>query len=79
MTFQCTPMDNPWVTLRKGDASFQLNGPFTLANRASIQINRQFPEHVQRLLRDAIFNGWIEAVATVPNTDPTLIWDTLKK
>jgi hypothetical protein len=77
MTF--TVAESPWVTLRKGDPSFQLNGPFTLANRASIQINSQCPANIQRLLRDAMFNGWIEAIATVPKDDPTYMWETLKR
>ena len=74
-----TVAETPWVTLRQGDPSFQLQGPFTLANRAGIQINQGCPSNIASNLNWAIEQGFIEAVAHVPKDDPTLMWETLKK
>ena len=71
--------ESPWVTLRKGDPSFQLNGPYSLANRAGIQINRDCPGNIANDINWAIQHGFIEAVATVPKDDPTYMWETLKR
>lgn len=74
-----TVAESYWVTLRKGDPSFQLQGPFTIANRASILLNRDCPTQVADYITWAESNGWIEAVATVPKTDPTYMWEILKR
>jgi len=76
MTF--TVSESPWVTLRKGDPSFQLQGPYTLANRAGIEISQSCPDSMKQQLQAAMFNGWIKPVAVVPKDDPTLLWETLK-
>ena len=73
-----TVEESPWVTIRKGDPSFQLQGPFTLANRAAIQINQGCPRAVANDVAWAIEQGFIECVATVPKDDPTYIWETLR-
>jgi hypothetical protein len=73
-----TVQESPWVTLRKGDPSFQLQGTMVVADRAGVQINSSCPEHVAKQLIKAIECGWIETVATVPKNDPTLFWETLK-
>ena len=78
MTFETNTYETTCVTLRKGDPSFQLSDKFTLTNRASIEISSSCPEHIARMLRDAMFNGWIKPVAHVPKTDPTLMWDLLR-
>jgi hypothetical protein len=70
---------SPWVTLRQGDPSFQLQGDFTVANRAGLEITTKCPAGYVHPLANAIKQGWIQAVATVPKTDPTLMWDTLRK
>ena len=78
MTFNTTPVESPWVTLRRGDPSFQLQGPFTLADRAGIEITSKAPLDLQKQINSYIKMGWIRPVAFVPKDDPTLIWDTLK-
>jgi len=77
MTF--TISKTPWVTLRRGDPSFQLQGPYTMANRAGILINPTCPKTYRDLIAQAFDKGYIECVAAVPKNDPTLIWDTLQK
>jgi len=77
MTF--TVAETPWVTLKPGDASFQLQGDFSIANRASLEITEKCPATYVHPLANAIRQGWIRPVATVPKTDPTLMWDTLQK
>ena len=74
-----TIAETPWVALRKGDPSFQLQGSLTLTNRAGIQINQGCPSNIASNLNWAIAQGFIEAVAYVPKDDPTLMWETLKK
>jgi hypothetical protein len=76
MTF--TTVETPWVTVKKNDPSFKLQGPLTVSDRAYIQINKECPTNMVLLLQNAIQNGWVEAVASVPKDDPTLFWDTLK-
>lgn len=71
--------ESPWVTLRKGDPSFQLQGPLTLANRAGIQINQGCPREYSTIIAQALERGWIECVAAVPKDDPTYMWETLKR
>lgn len=77
MTF--TVSESPWVTLRRGDPSFQLQGPYTMATRASIEIDVDCPFEYRQIITQAHARGWIKAVAVVPKDDPTLIWDTIRK
>jgi hypothetical protein len=77
MTF--TVSNTPWVTLRKGDPSFQLQGPYTLATRASIEIDKTCPREYAAIIAQAYERGWIKAVAVVPKDDPTYMWETLKR
>ena len=77
MTF--TVSETPWVTLRQGDPSFQLQGSLTVANRAGIVINPTCPKEYAGIIAQALDKGYIECVAAVPKTDPTLMWETLKK
>lgn len=77
MTFTVT--ESPWVTLRQGDPSFQLQGPYTIATRASIEISLDCPRSIINDIEWAMQKGWIKAVATVPRDDPTYMWDTLKR
>jgi hypothetical protein len=74
-----TVAESPWVTLRRGDPSFQLQGPYTLADRAYIEITNDCPRGYLEPLANAINQGWIKSVATVPKDDPTLVWETLKR
>jgi len=77
MTF--TVAETPWVTLRQGDPSFQLQGPYSLANRAGIIITPDCPNEHKWIIQQCFENGWIEAVAAVPKDDPTYMWETLKR
>jgi hypothetical protein len=77
MTF--TVSESPWVTLRKGDPSFQLQGDFTLANRAGIEIDVDCPFEYRQIITQAYDRGWLKAVAVVPKDDTTYMWETLKK
>ena len=77
MTF--TVAETSWVTLRKGDPSFQLNGPYTIANRAGIEITSKCPREYATIIAQAFEKGWINCVATVPRDDPTYMWETLRK
>jgi hypothetical protein len=76
MTF--TVAESPWVTLRRGDPSFQLQGPYTMATRASVEIDVDCPMEYRSIITQAYNRGWLRAVATVPKDDPTYMWDTLK-
>jgi hypothetical protein len=77
MTF--TVSESPWVTLRQGDPSFQLQGSYTLTNRAGIEITSRCPREYAIIIAQAYERGWLKAVATVPKDDPTYIWETLKR
>jgi hypothetical protein len=77
MTF--TVAESPWVTLRRGDPSFQLQGPYTMATRASIEITKDCPREYALIITQAHDRGWLKAVATVPKDDPTYMWETLKR
>ena len=74
-----TVAESPWVTLRKGDPSFQLQGQYTMATRASIEITKDCPKGYASIIAQAHDRGWLKAVATVPKDDPTYMWETLKK
>jgi hypothetical protein len=74
-----TVSSSPWVTLRQGDPSFQLHGPYTLANRAGIEITNRCPREYADIIAQAYERGWIKLIATVPKDDPTLIWETMKQ
>ena len=76
MTF--TVQESPWVILRKGDTGFMLQGEVTLCSRAGLEITNRCPSGIATIIADAMERGWIEPVAAVPRTDPTLLWDTLK-
>ena len=69
---------SPWVTLRPGDTSFQLNDHVSVTDRASIEITGRCPQNYAEVIAMAIEQNWIQPVAAVPRTDPTLIWETLK-
>lgn len=69
---------NPWVDLRPGDASYQLSDNTVVANRASIEITGACPVEYAHIVAQAVEHGWIRAVAVVPKTDPTLMWDLLR-
>ena len=71
--------ESPWVTLREGDPSFQLQGPYTMATRASIEIDVNCPPEFRAIITQAHKQGWLRALAVVPKDDPTLIWETLRK
>lgn len=77
MTFAVS--SSPWVTLRRGDPSFQLQGEITVANRAGILINPTCPKEYANIIAQAFDKGYIECVATVPKNDPTYMWGTLRK
>ena len=70
---------SPWVTLRPGDTSFRLNDHVSVTDRASIELTGRCPQTYVNLIAMAIEQNWIQPVAAVPRTDPTLIWETLKQ
>jgi hypothetical protein len=76
MTF--TTLETPYVTIQPGDPSFNLQGPLTVAPRASIEITSRCPINVASTIQMALNNGWIKCVATIPKDDPTYMWETLK-
>lgn len=69
----------PWVELRPGDVSFQLQGDVAVTGRAAIEIAKTCPPYYADVIALAVEQQWIRPVATVPRTDPTLIWETLKQ
>ena len=77
MTF--TVQQSPWVTLRKGDPSFQLQGQYTMATRAGFEITSRCPKKYADIITQAYKQGWLTAVAVVPRDDPTYMWATLKQ
>ena len=58
MTF--TVAETPWVTLRKGDPSFQLQGPYSLANRAGIIITPDCPNEHKWIIQQCFENGGLK-------------------
>ena len=70
---------SPWVTLRPGDTSFRLNDHVSVTDRASIELTVNCPQSYAEIIAVAIKQQWIQPVAAVPRTDPTLMWDLLKK
>ena len=74
-----TIQQSRWVDLRPGDASFRLNGDVTVTDRAFIEITGRCPLTYVNIIAMAIEQNWIQPVAAVPRTDPTLIWETLKQ
>jgi hypothetical protein len=74
-----TATETPWVTLKQGDTSFTLQDDFAVAYRASIEVSADCPSEYANIIAGAYKRGWLVPVATVPKTDPTLMWDTLRK
>ena len=68
-----------WINLRPGDTSFRLNGDVSVTDRAAIEITNTCPQNYAEIIAVAIKQQWIQPVAAVPRTDPTLMWDRLKK
>jgi len=79
MSINFTVSESPWVTLREGDPSFQLQGPYTMATRASIEIDVNCPPEYRSIIVQAHKQGWLKSVAVVPKDDPTYMWETLKR
>ena len=73
-----TVSETPWVTVKRTDPGFVLEGSTTIATRAGIEFTDSCPRDVMNTVAWAMKNGWIELVAHVPKDDPTLMWDTLK-
>jgi hypothetical protein len=67
-----------WVTLKEGDTGFTLKDGFTMAYRAGIEVSADCPSEYANIIAGAYKRGWLVPVATVPRTDPTLIWETLR-
>ena len=70
--------ESPWVTVKRTDPGFILEGTATIATRAGIEFSDSCPRDVMNTVAWAMKNGWIELVAHVPKDDPTLMWDRLK-
>jgi len=66
------------VTVRAGEASFFLKDGSTLVPRAAIEIANNCPSDIIKAITIGFERGWLKAVAYVPETDPTLLWDILK-
>lgn len=69
---------SPWITLKEGDTGFTLKDSFTMAYRAGIEVTASCPREYASIIMQAYERGWLVPVATVPRTDPTLIWETLR-
>jgi hypothetical protein len=67
-----------WINLRPGDTSFRLNDNVSVTDRAFIEVTNTCPQNYAEVIAVAIKQQWIQPVAAVPRTDPTLIWETLK-
>ena len=77
MTINST--ETKWVSLRQGDTGFTLEDNFTVASRAWVEIKKDCPKEYVDIIRKAYQEGYINVVATVPKSDPTLMWDILKR
>jgi hypothetical protein len=64
--------------LRPGDVSFRLQDGIITVSRAGLDISRDCPEHHVEVILECLRQGWLTPVAAVPDTDPTLMWDTLR-
>ena len=76
MTYTIT--ESPWINLRPGDTGYQLQGDYSITDRAFIEVTNTCPQNYAEVIAMAIKQQWIQPVAAVPRTDPTLIWETLK-
>ena len=74
-----TATETPWVTLKQGDTGFVLQHDFAVVYRAGIEVTASCPREYVSIIATAYERGWLVPVATVPKTDPTLMWDTLRK
>jgi hypothetical protein len=74
-----TVQQTPWVELRPGDVGFQLQGDVAVTGRAAIEIPKTCPLYYADVIAWAVEQQWIQPVASVPRTDPTLIWETLQQ
>jgi hypothetical protein len=72
-------IETKWVSLRKGDIGFTLEDNCIVASRAWLEIKKKCPKEYTKIIMKAYQEGYIDIVATVPKSDPTLMWDILKK
>jgi len=72
-------IERKWVSLRKGDIGFTLEDNCIVASRAWIEIKKDCPKEYADIIRQAYQKGYINVVATVPKSDPTLMWNILKQ
>jgi hypothetical protein len=52
-------------TLKRGDPDFLIQGKFTIAPRAYIEINPKCPTHIANIVAAAIERGYVIPVATI--------------
>jgi hypothetical protein len=72
-------IERKWVSLRKGDIGFTLEDNCIVARRAWLEIKNDCPKEYIEIIRKAYQEGYIDVVATVPKSDPILMWDILKQ
>ena len=65
MTFISTCNELKTYTIKRGDPDFLIQGKFTIAPRAGIQINKNCPRKYMMIIQTCLERGWIDPVATI--------------
>lgn len=63
--------------LTKDDQDFFISVDGILYSRASIEISRDAPQEIQKIIADAYERGWITPIAWA--SEDQIMWDRLKK
>jgi hypothetical protein len=64
-------------TIKPGDKNFQIQGKFTIANRAGIEIDAKCPAQYKQIIAECYNRGWLQPVANL--TDREMIFIGLSK
>jgi hypothetical protein len=65
------------LTVRPGDAQWYVSDGLTMAGRAGMELDKNCPKQVVRMLEQALVQGWIRPVAHI--YDYEAVWDTMNK
>ena len=72
-----TVTETPWIRLEAGDTGWRLNSDLSTTARAVLEVHSECPNEHRWIIQQCLEQGWIQPVAYVPRSDPTLMWDTL--
>lgn len=65
-------------TIRQGDIDFSFQADmFTMYPRATMEISESCPTQYKQIIRECIYNGWLQSVAHMKDSE--YMWETLQK